>query len=439
MTVPLDLFCSALKKGLGRAMILLSETPDNSEFSQALLHACLVNQVYDRQCEEDRVKYLYDLISQTGKREFYRSHLFHHLLASDQEVEEVDKAQIYGILCCIAAERHDDDRRVLHEFLIEADYHGIGSICMYWYVWLEGIDGFLFCFRHFFENRTDDLLENRWVFSLLLGALKERDGEDASMEALERARSGWPKLDELLRLNAAKDSATVSEPEVGLDYTAAKVGLDLEHGFPRSWINSASAEDLMLAARDLLNESDQKKIWLYLGVFRGKNFPLPPSELFRFVESEDKRISFAAVWALRRLSHPDVRELALKKIVEGSNPDLAIRLLASNFQSGDLRAVEALIDRFCPNEQTWHDIGRALLELLRWASVSPEESRSLLLKLYEEAPCSLCRGGFVRKLSAAGHVPDWMAKEARFDADPRTASLFKVDAGAASKAQVETG
>jgi hypothetical protein len=145
------------------------------------------------------------------------------------------------------------------------------------------------------------------------------------------------------------------------------------------------------------------------------------------------------VRALRRLSHPDVRGLALKKIVEGTNPELAIRLLASNFQSGDLRAVEALIDRSCPDDETWHRIGLALLELLRRASVPPEESRSLFLKLYEETPCSLCRGGFAEKLSAAGHVPDWMARETRFDADPTTASLFKVDAGGASKAQVAAG
>ena len=439
MTVPLEIFCSALKKGLGRAMILLSEAPDNPEFSQALLHACLVNQVYDRQCEEDRVNYLYDLISQTGKREFYRAELFRHLLMPAPETEAIDKAQIYGILCCIAAERHDDDRRVLHEFLVEADYNSIASICIYRYVWLEGVDGFLFCVRQFLESLTDDFSENGWVFSSLLDTLKERDGEDASVEALEKARSGWPKLDELLRLNAAKDNAVASNPELVLDYATVKVSLDPMRGFPRSWINSATAEELILAARDLLNESEEKKIWRYLQVFGGKDFPLPPSELFRFVESEDKRISGAAVRALRRLSHPDVRGLALKKIVEGTNPELAIRLLASNFQSGDLRAVEALIDRSCPDEETWHRIGLALLELLRWASVPPEESRSLLLKLYEETPCSLCRGGFAEKLSAAGHVPDWMAREARFDADPTTASLFKVDAGAARKAQVASG
>ena len=51
------------------------------------------------------------------------------------------------------------------------------------------------------------------------------------------------------------------------------------------------------------------------------------------------------------------------------------------------------------------------------------ECRAALLALYELTPCSLCRGGLVKRLAEAGELPGWMAEECRFDADPDTVAL----------------
>jgi len=99
-------------------------------------------------------------------------------------------------------------------------------------------------------------------------------------------------------------------------------------------------------------------------------------------------------------------------------------LKKGNFLPGDLSSVEQMITNLCPSEDMWHAIGFGITELLKSGEVPSDESRGILLKLYEETPCSLCRGAFVEKLVEAGHVPDWMANEARFDVDPETASLF---------------
>ena len=68
-------FEAALRKGLGRAMILLRKAPEDQGYNAALMRACRFNQVYDRQCEEDRVVYLHRLIRCTGRVQVYRDEL----------------------------------------------------------------------------------------------------------------------------------------------------------------------------------------------------------------------------------------------------------------------------------------------------------------------------------------------------------------------------
>jgi len=60
-------FADALKKGLGRAMILLRQAPDDPVMLAELLHACRVSLTFDAQCEARRGPYLHRLIQVTGR------------------------------------------------------------------------------------------------------------------------------------------------------------------------------------------------------------------------------------------------------------------------------------------------------------------------------------------------------------------------------------
>ena len=57
-----------------------------------------------------------------------------------------------------------------------------------------------------------------------------------------------------------------------------------------------------------------------------------------------------------------------------------------------------------------------------------EEARAILLHLYEHEPCSLCRGTAVDQLATTGGIPDWMADEGRYDAEPSIAERFRLSA-----------
>jgi hypothetical protein len=213
--------------------------------------------------------------------------------------------------------------------------------------------------------------------------------------------------------------------EINPGYATVKAALDPKRGFPRAWIKAASSTELLQAADDLHVEHDDQRIWRYLQAFGIRDFPKPPNEIFHFLDSPNMRIVMPALRVLQRLNHPDIRVLALRTISEGIRPVVAIRLLRSNFQPGDLKAVDAMIQPLELDDVTWHEVGMAVLDLLSHASVPQEESRDLLLRLYDEDPCSLCRSDVVAKLFEMGKVPAWMAEEGEFDAEPDTANLFK--------------
>jgi len=60
-----ELFAEWLFRGLGRPYLYL-QSHDSTPYLDVLLHACLYNPVYDRQCEGSRANYLFGLISLTG-------------------------------------------------------------------------------------------------------------------------------------------------------------------------------------------------------------------------------------------------------------------------------------------------------------------------------------------------------------------------------------
>lgn len=417
---PLAAFTSALKKGSGRAMTLFRADPGNQAFGVALMHACRVNLVYDKQCEEDRCHYLYRLIRSTGQVEYYRTELLNGLVAS-QAVDPLGKIQIFGILCLMAADDGSFDRSILCDFLCRTDYDTIG--CIYGFVRLEGIDGLLLCVQHFSPALIGNLDDGGWIFQSLVDELAEGDGADAAQAALQNARSTSAELNVLMSRADTAAAPPRQDTAGALDYGTVKAQLDPRHGFPRDWIAEASAADLLAAADDLMVAHDEQNILHYLLVFWRREFPRPPQDLFHFLGSANPRIVLSAARVSKRLNHPDVRALALQLMSEGRQPEIAIRLRRSSFQPGDLKIATALVETLDPDEDGWHGIGLAVLDVLRNADVPAQESQRILLLLYEQVPCSLCRGSVVDKLAAASGVPDWMAEECQFDVDPRTADL----------------
>jgi len=431
-------FESSLRKGLGRSMLLLRQEPDNSELNAVLLRACTEDQRYDRACETGRVPYLHQLILATGQVGQYRSALRSRLqaLASAEAVgDDVAAAHItkkrrnieliFGLLCRLAA--HDGRlQAILREFVLTAEDRELGSSCAPELVRLEGISALLACAHRF----SPEIREWPPDITEMADALAARDGLSSATAALQQARRADVALNALFCLD--EDEAAEQEAAPLPTYDVLKA--EMERGgakgpsfrwFPYAWIMGASQVEIDRAATDLIAETDKAKIKAYLGIFRRRAFPGDPTVLFPLLGSADRRIEFDAANVLGRISHPAIRDLAFRLIAE-QRPAVGARVLRSSRQEGDLATLTEVLNELIGDEDTYHGVGLSVLDMLKHSADGSGEARQILLHIYENGPCSGCRGYAVDLLAKAGCIPEWMVKEGRYDAEPSIAERFRL-------------
>jgi hypothetical protein len=397
-------------------MILLRQEPDSPALQAELMRACKANLLYDGQSEHYRAPYLRRLIQATGQQCRFWDELSHWLGEVAEDDDSTDTAQAFYILCLLAADDASLDRSVLYDFIGKASYDmtGVGSTMAF--IRLEGIPALLHYVRRFAAEIADP--DEAWSISSLVEALDEREGPEATAAALEEARATCPELDRLLALDI---DAMHAEPAEKMDYAAAREALAAgARWLPRAWVRHASPEEFAQAAQDLLAEQDVRKLHAYLHMFRLRNFPAPAASLFPLVRHEDRRVARDAAHILGRLGGSGVRELALELLDEQRLWD-GIEMLQTCLEPGDFLRIGKRLDGVTLDADGWHYLGMAVFTLLREMEAPPEESRAVLLRLYEDVPCSFCRGTAVSNLVASGGLPDWMAEECRYDAEPETA------------------
>jgi hypothetical protein len=95
MSPSVPAFGSALRKGLGRAMILLRQEPDSPALQAELMRACKANLLYDGQFENYRAPYLHRLIQATGQEQHFWEELSRWLGEVGEDNDSTDTAQAF--------------------------------------------------------------------------------------------------------------------------------------------------------------------------------------------------------------------------------------------------------------------------------------------------------------------------------------------------------
>ena len=410
-----------LRQGLGRAAAFIRAEPPE-RYRDALLYACQHDVRYDRQCEDDRAVYLYDLIALTTEPDFYRGAVLNALASGDPEFNGYALTQMFALARRFAQDGHRESHRILYR-VFARDGFSEGVSCAEELVGLDGIKGLVFTLRYLVKEEESEQL---WQFERLVSKLEEREGKDVAQQAIQHAARFRPRLAkwrEESRLNA-EDHVRSSQPErPRLDYAGIRSLIQAgtnRFGLLWDWGKEATEEDLAHAAEDLLAESDDGRLLNYLRVFRNRRFPGPTVRLLDLVRTGEWRLAHAVKAALVHVGGADIRACALGLLDRSDRLGLAVELLAATSEPGDYRMIESLLERPLADFE-YHSLGFGVLDFVK-ANPRHEASRSLTL-LYENGPCSVCRRGCVRQLLARGLFPNWMRQECRYDAYIHTRNL----------------
>jgi hypothetical protein len=412
-------FEKALRLGLGRATVYLQHH-DDAPYRDAILHACLHDLSFDDDFEAKRGLYLYRLLQHTRAIEFYRTRILEALAASE---DEDAASQLFDLARLFARAGDAEARQVMYDRFQANTLRGvlIGGRAI---IELNKAAGLVAVAAAIGGQPRDE--EDEWYDDWLLGTAED-EGVENTWRLLQEAAKEQPRIHDFLakvkayrarhgtRDRSRRDPATMSYTEIKERITASDPGPPMV-SLPL-WGETASDEDLRSAALDLLGETKPSRLRSYLRIFDRRRFPLEPDRLIELVSHTKQPVAFTALVALSNIRHPNVRALALHLLATPSKQAAqAVSLLVENFAPGDHARVEALASQ--PLEpESFHQLGVEIMELFE-AHPNPDSEERLLLRLYENDPCSQCRGMFVMRLAALNRLPDWMAEEVRFDADP---------------------
>lgn len=406
-------------------MALLRRHVDDPDFEDELLRACCVDLTYDAQCEDGRAPYLERLLEEVGGAARWFDALASVLMAPGKN--DGDLAQVFYLLCRLATAAPDLDRSRLHCHLAGLTFDAAVFGPMEALVALDGIDALHLCLRVFGDALLDDgMTFGGRCFESLVEALERRHGIEPAARMLEAARGASPPLDALLARPRPKiDAAPRQRP--ASDYDTIRSRIAAGRAAPFRWGATASADDLRSAAADMAAERDDATRALYLQIFAHCDYPGAPADLAPDVGSPDRRMAHHATRAMSRLAHPDVRALALTLFDERRHPERALFLLRKNFQAGDFARILSVMRGPPSDDDERHALGYAMSGLIDEGAVAGAEADAILFWLYEEEPCSLCRGRAVEGLIASGGLTDAALDECLFDADGGTVEVARAE------------
>jgi hypothetical protein len=415
----------ALQKGLGRAALWARE---GCLEDAPLLEACLQDRRYDRQIEDTRGDWLWQLIQTVGAQARFRTPILHALYELS---EEANAKQLCELARYYAATGDETFRGRLYEIVARrpvADAPWVGEEEI---IALDGEAGFAFAAG----IRGRELANREWDWNdkSLADEGIECLGQErlncllkaTTDESLHRFLAAWhqkvakivepgrvPPLEERMRLIPLAEIITTAQADTP------------RLGHLRSWGRFADPVDLEAILRLLFAAKDPKVITRLLRIFSGRALPQFDARLFELCNHSEATVRWGALQALAQNSHASIREFARSELERGVCERFLVSLLIRNFEAGDenwlLNAIQLPGD-VC--ELHW-----LLMDVLNVLENNPvADVRQLATAVYALTPCANCRFDAVRLMHKRDATPEWMRREGCFDSDADCRKLFVRD------------
>jgi len=421
-----ELFAEWLFRGLGRPYLYLQDH-DSTPYHQVLLHACLYNPVYDRQCEGTRADYLFGLIALSDESSTFQKQIIDAFATPD---DAMDFEQLFDFALIFAQAGDPRSRQLMYEqFSVHAgDGNDIGATQL---IDLDGIDGFRFVAARLGEAAYVD--PDFWDSDHLLRHLQAHTSDATTATDIAALGATDPMLQQYLEIVAKTEAGRkhASQQRQGRRYQAyakLKENLLTKQNRPsyfqlKQWGMHASDTDLAAAAHDLLQQDDPLHIAPYLAIFAQRAFPFGFQPLLPFVRHTHERVARWTLHALSLFQSPVLRDVGLALLQDNWHRSDALGLFVRNYQLGDEHVFSTLLEAAQTHDEV-HALSFGLLEVLGQNTLA--QAFMLRNMIYERQPCSLCRTKVVRQLITAQTIPDWMIHECQYDADEDTRSAVAI-------------
>lgn len=360
-------FQNALKKGLGRAVAYVRNSPAEI-VRKDLVYASTHFIGRNLQDEGSRVPWLFSMIEVTGELDFYRQKVVD---AIEQMSDDPDDAQtfdeLFGFLAEFAARGDDEVLEIMRQRFDSACVLHQPSFGFDDLFRIDGFDALLRLLRREWKRICND--EELWADNYEINYAKEQLGEEVVQSALEEAARNDESVRLYLDRMQRQQDALKAERAARKDMEKEPTELsslrdmidDMENDWPTEteWTHESfraafwprynrfrqvgrlyakpTPEELEYAFQRLLETNDPGRQYCLLGIFDKVSMPRFTPRLFSLLfDAPNSYIRSAANLALSRLTDPTVRDIGLQLIAKG--PETwqwyhGLKLLEENFMT----------------------------------------------------------------------------------------------------------
>ncbi len=420
-------FALAVQLGLGSALLHVKEYGDDG-IELIILDALLINYVYDMQIEGDRVYWLMQLVTLSGRVRFYAGALL-------AKLQKKKKYKCYDMVQQICLSHYFFELGFI-EFLPvmfskfrQLSAAGGGGICGVKLFRVAGLAGLEFVAQVLGSNQKN--IEDDTCFEILEDAREEFGEEvvDVRLKVLSLKNDDIRLfLDACARHQANREKTCLPRQALSLPFLVDALEDGNQSRFAhmkyRRFGRTASDQDLFVLFNMLLHTQDRRKQLALLSVFAYRSMPVFDSQLLNLVESESRQIQWAAAEVFAHFKNDLVRRKALKLFRQGREEmiPIALRLLAHNYRPEDAVKILSLL-RSMQSREHIHSAGMHLRTIAEHAG--DNELAPCFLWLYHNGPDSFCRESFVEQLIAWKKCPPKILYELQWDSRDETQYLAR--------------
>lgn len=417
---------NALAKGLGRTFEYIKQKKAE-ELRPDLLNACLHSLVYDRQCEESRAEWLFELINLTDEVEYYRQNI---LQALPDANDDWDIQQLYELAAIWAKKGDREAKQVIYEAFKKQEFNAswLGGTEI---IEIDGVTGLLNVAEIFGGKLLKD--EELWEDDSLISEASDRFSAEIVWHALEeRSKINLnvkAYLDEVISYRQKKEERKNSKTRttrkiLELDTVLEQIEKATRHSYPLIRFGKyAEEKEIEHINERLIIETRREQLIRYLWVFRNRKMPKLDSRLLNWAEqSQDEEMQEAAISSLAKNQDDSIRNLAIKLLQKQPESIYlsAIELLINNYRSGDFQLVESVLT-VCEERAFNHAVGCDLIDLTQ--AQKSLELVNCLLWVYQNTPCTYCRREAVEILIELKQMPEALLKECLHDCSSEIRNL----------------
>ncbi len=402
----------ALRKGLGRAVLWSRSGRLDPEL---LLDACLRDLRYDRQIEEPRGHWLWEMIETRGVQELFRVPILHAL---ENLTDERSAHQLCELAQHYAATGDNAFRDRLYEIVERKPFEQLELLGEDELLALDGETAFRFIARvrgRWLATRDWSWADSRFVEQGIEKFGRERVDQlfdEWTAKAIRRYRDGWRQHQQKESIAQPRQSyeqrlASITVEEIFRTAETTLYGANI-----RGWGKQASEVELNRVLERIWSEHDPKTLANLLSSFQARALPVFDSRLIELCRHDDSRVRVRALSALEPNAHPEVRAFALSELQRGLRDGHVVSLFNRNYRPGDEeRILDAM--ELPDDEGERHRLMRQVVDLLEQ---NPEADCSELGVIsYALNPCGHCRFAAAKVLIDRSIVPEWLVDECRFD------------------------